>query len=627
MRAARHWWRTARSRRARSSPVPRASLWRTVVTFRRHLVKQWRLAGLAMLSLLGEVALRLLEPWPLKFVFDRIFAAGTPLVDPVGMDALPSTLLLALCAIGLLAVTGLRALASFSSTVGFAIIGNRVLTAIRAELFRHLQRLSLSFHGRAKQGDLVVRVINDVGVLKEVVVTAFLPLVGNMLILGGMVAVMLWLDWQLVMLVLIVVPLFWLRSSTSGSAIKDVSRKQKKREGLMAATASESIGAIKAVQALSLEASFSRAFEGQNKKNLKEDVKAKRLTAGLERSFDVLIAVATAIVLFAGARSVLAGRMTPGDLLVFLTYLKFAFQPLRNFAKYTGRMSKASAAGQRILDVLAVAPEITDRPGAVAAPWITGALSLRDVSFGYGGHGRALERITFDVRPGQSVALVGPSGSGKSTLVSLLLRLYDPDEGSIMIDGRDVRDYTVSSLRQQMSVVLQDDLLFALSVRDNIALGRPEASDKEIRMAARRARAHEFIEALPEGYDTVLAERGATLSGGQRRRLSLARAAVRGAPILLLDEPTTGLDERSERELTDSLQDLTRGTTSILVTHNLRLAARSDVIVYLEEGRVQEVGSHHVLLQKNGRYAASYRSQLGFAPRRAADPEHPHARP
>ncbi|CAN5711850.1 ABC transporter ATP-binding protein [soil metagenome] len=626
MRAAGTWLRGAAFRRARSVPH-RASLWRTVYTFRRHLVKQWRLAGLAMLSLLGEVALRLLEPWPLKFVFDRIFAAGTPLVDPVGIDAVPSTLLLALCAIGLLAVTGLRALASYRSTVGFAIIGNRVLTAIRAELFRHLQTLSLSYHGRAKQGDLVVRVINDVGVLKEVVVTAFLPLVGNMLILGGMVAVMLWLDWQLVMLVLIVVPLFWLRSSTSGSAIKDVSRKQKKREGLMAATASESIGAIKAVQALSLESSFSRAFEGQNEKNLREDVKAKRLTAGLERSFDVLIAVATAIVLFAGARSVLAGRMTPGDLLVFLTYLKFAFQPLRNFAKYTGRMAKASAAGQRILDVLAVAPEITDRPGAVVASWLEGELSVRNVSFAYDGQGRALEGVSFDVRAGQSVAVVGPSGSGKSTLVSLLLRLYDPETGSILIDGRDVRDYTISSLRQQMSVVLQDDLLFALSVRDNIALGRPDASDKEIRFASRQAQAHEFIEALPEGYDTVLAERGSTLSGGQRRRLSLARAIVRGAPILLLDEPTTGLDERSERELTDSLQDLMRGTTSIVVTHNLKLAARSDVVVYLEEGRVREVGSHHVLLQKNGRYAASYRAQLGFAPHRAADPEVVHARP
>jgi ATP-binding cassette, subfamily B, bacterial len=600
-------------RAARSQPA--SSIWRTVFAFRHELAKQWRLAAVALANLFGEIALRLLEPWPLKIVFDRLFVAAGSNVAPSALDSMPPTLLLALCAAALLAFTGLRALAAYQSTIGFAIIGNRVLTSIRSDLYRHLQRLSLSFHSRAKQGDLVVRVISDVGMLKEVVVTAFLPLVGNVLVLIGMVAVMLWLDWQLVLLVSFVVPLFWLRSSRSERRIKEVSRKQKRREGLMAATAAESIGAIKAVQALSLETSFGQAFHGQNKKSLKEDVKAKRLMAGLERSYDVLIALATALVLFAGARSVMAGRMTPGDLLVFLTYLKFAFQPLRNFAKYQGRLAKASAAGARILDVLEERPDVKDRPDAVHVPWVRGALSVRNVSFSYDGGRRVLDDVSFDVPPGRSVAVVGPSGSGKSTLVSLLLRLYDPDEGEIAVDGRDARDYRVTSLRRQMSVVLQDDLLFGLSVHDNIALGRADASEKEIRLAARRARAHDFIEALPDGYDTVLAERGATLSGGQRRRIALARAAVRGAPILLLDEPTTGLDEKSERQVIESILDLAVGTTTLLVTHNLKLAARADTVLYLEDGRVLERGTHHALLQRGGRYAEAYRLQHGFPER------------
>jgi ATP-binding cassette, subfamily B, bacterial len=618
MRTLRAWRGTVFGGRAASaSERPTASMWRTVSAFRHHLVEQWRLAGVAMASLLGEVMLRLLEPWPLKIVFDRMFFVHDPATVPTGVDAIPSTLLLGLCALALLAITGLRALAAYRSTIGFAIIGNRVLTAIRSDLYRHLQRLSLAYHSRAKQGDLVVRVINDVGMLKEVVVTAFLPLIGNFLVLSGMVAVMLWLDWQLVMLVGFVVPLFWFRSMTSKRRIKEVSRKQKRREGMMAATAAESIGAIKAVQALSLEASFDHAFDGQNAKSLKEDVKAKRMTAGLERSYDVLIALSTAIVLFAGARSVLAGRMTPGDLLVFLTYLKFAFQPLRNFAKYTGRLAKASAAGSRILDVLEERPDITDRPDAIRPPWLRGAVSLQEVGFAYDGGRRVLEGISFDVPAGQSVAVVGPSGSGKSTLVSLLLRLYDPTEGRVLVDGRDVREYQVTALRKQMSVVLQEDLLFGLSIRENIALGLPDASDKEIRAAARRARAHDFIEALPQGYDTVLAERGASLSGGQRRRIALARAAVRGAPILLLDEPTTGLDEASERDLIDSLMGLSTGITTFLVTHNLTLAARADVVVYLEHGRLVEHGTHHALLQRGGRYANAYRLQSGF-------PQRPH---
>jgi ATP-binding cassette subfamily B protein len=317
------------------------------------------------------------------------------------------------------------------------------------------------------------------------------------------------------------------------------------------------------VQALSLEAALEQAFSSQNAKNLSEGVKGKQLAAGLGRTVDVLTAVGTAFVLWYGARLVLSGVLTPGELLVFIAYLKNAFKPMRDLAKYTGRIAQATASGERVLDV----------------------------------------------HPGQQVALVGPSGSGKSTLVSLLLRLYDPQEGRVMIDGRDIRDYTLESLRTQIGIVLQESMLFAVSTRDNIAYGWLNATDAEIKAAARLANAHDFITALPEGYDTILGERGATLSGGERQRIAIARAAVRRAPLLVFDEPTTGLDRENERVVSEALERLTEGRTTFLIAHNLRTVEQADLILYLERGRIVERGTHAELMRANGRYAAMYALQ------------------
>ncbi|MDQ3457822.1 MAG: ABC transporter ATP-binding protein/permease, partial [Deinococcota bacterium] len=394
-----------------------------------------------------------------------------------------------------------------------------------------------------------------------------------------------------------------------GNRIREVARQQRKREGAMAATAAEVIGAIKIVQALSLEGTFSRAFSSQNQKSLKEGVKAKRLAAGLERTADVLIATSTALVLFFGARLVLGGALTPGDLIVFITYLKNAFKPMRDFAKYTGRLAKASAAGERVLEILDREPDIRDAPGAVPAPAFEGAVRFEGLSFAYDLAQPVLEDIYIRIDPGERVAVVGPSGSGKSTLASLLPRLYDPTSGRVTIDGRDIRAYTLESLRSQISVVLQDNLLFGASVRDNIAFGVPEASNDEVEAAAKLAYAHDFIMALPQGYATVLGERGATLSGGQRQRLAVARAAIRRAPILILDEPTVGLDEENERWVSTSLDELSRAQTTLLITHDLGFAARADRIVYLEAGRVLEQGTHEALLRAGGRYASLYALQ------------------
>jgi ATP-binding cassette, subfamily B, bacterial len=582
-----------------------------VARFRPYIRKQRGLIVGSMALLFTGVFLRLLEPWPLKIVFDRIIPVEhhEALENVRLLDNFDATTLLVLACLGVVVVIALRAVADYGYTVGFALASNRVLTDVRNDVYRHLQRLSLSFHTKARSGDLIIRVIGDVGQLKDAAISAALPLLANLLILAGMVIVMLWLQWQLALLVLLTAPLYWLLTVRIGRRLQDVSRKQRKQEGAMAATAAESLTAIQDVQALGLEPIFVRAFASDNKKSLKEGVKASRLTARLERTVDVLIAAATALVLWFGTHLVLSGRLTPGDLLVFLAYLKTAFRPVRDLAKYTGRLGRATAAGERVLELLDRKPDVRDLPGARPALSLRGHVRFESVSFFYEPGRWVLRDIEIDIPAGQHVALVGPSGIGKSTLIRLLLRLYEPVQGRVLFDNQPIRDFTVASLRSQISVVLQDSLLFAASVWDNIAYGVEQSDKEQLEAAARLANAHGFIQDLPQGYDTVLGERGVTLSHGQRQRIAIARAAVRRSPILILDEPTAGLDEANESAVIDALEKLAEGRTTFLITHDLRLAARSDRLFYLDDGRLLEDGSPSELLLSKGRYAALFQVQ------------------
>ncbi|RJP17132.1 MAG: ABC transporter ATP-binding protein [Candidatus Abyssobacteria bacterium SURF_5] len=576
--------------------------------------KQLLLIVTAGVAMVFEILLRILQPWPLKFVFDGVIHSAP------GRDAFP----LAGACIAVVVITGLRAAVSYISTVSLALAGNRVLSEVRRKVYHHLLRLSLSYHDKAKSGDLITRVTGDIGRLQDVAVTAALPLLVHSLTLAGMLGMMFWINWKLALVALSALPFASLSFIRLTGRIREAARIQRKREGKMAAAAGEALAAIKVVKAFALEKVLEDDFSRQNKSSLREGVRTTRLSARLERSVDLFTAVGTALVLWVGARLVIDGSLTAGDLIVYMAYLRSAFRPMQDLAKYTSRIAKATAAGERVLDVLDAKPDISDLPEAVAAPAFRGAVRFDNVTFQYVPGHYVLKDISFEIEAGRQIALVGPSGSGKSTLMSLLLRFYDPTRGRIIIDGCDIRNYTLSSLRAQIRVVLQESFLFGVSIRDNIGYGAIEATDNEIEAAARLANAHDFIQALPEGYDTILGERGCTLSGGERQRIALARATLAPAPILILDEPTTGLDKENEKRVRQALKNVTRGRTTILITHDMRLARHANLILYFENEQIVERGTHDELLRLEGRYAAMHALQ-SFEGEVAAREEEIHA--
>ncbi len=583
------------------------TLLRLTRRFWPQLRKRWRLLAGSFVAMFGEVLFRLLEPWPLKFVFDRMFQAGDTQVPNAGVAgwsaSLSGTALLSICAVALVVIVLGRASVTYLRRVGFALVGDRVLTEVRSELFAHLQRLSLSFHGKARTGDLLARVTNDVARLKEVVSTAAMPLIAHGVSVFAMAIVMVVVNWRLSLVVLAVIPAFWLATRRIGRQIQDTARRERQRHGAMGAVAQEAIASIRVVQTLGIEDVHGKNFTAQNEGTLAEGVKGKRLSARLLGVSEVLIAMATAGVLWYGGRLVLMGELTPGDLVVFMAYVRMACRPVRNMAKYTARLAKASASAERILEVLDASPTIHDRPNAIEAPEQIERISFEGVRFGYEEDCPVLHGIDIEARRGQAIALVGRSGAGKSTIVNLLVRLYDPWEGRICLDGTDIRDLKVASLRRRIAIVPQDTTLFAATARENIACGDPNISDEDVIEAARLACAHEFIMDLPQGYDTLLGERGESLSFGQRQRIAMARAAVRRAPILVLDEPTASLDSENTRLICEAIRNLRRNRICFIITHDLTTVREADHIVVLDSGRIVERGSHEELLRRAGLYS------------------------
>jgi ATP-binding cassette subfamily B protein len=568
------------------------ALRRTLRIIRPHLPRHLLLCLLGMVGLLLDVAFRVLEPWPLKYAVDAVTAAlGAELpsdASPFGLNIEQTVIAAALC---LAIIIAGRAGSNYLATVSFAKVGARIATELRTRVFDHVQALSLRYHSRASIGDTSQRLVGDVGRLQDVAVTAGLPLVGNIITLVVLMVVMVILDPILSGIVVATGLLYLLLSHRSSPKIVNASRTTRKGEGSLVGAAAEALGAIRVVQSYGLEKSVAHEFADGNARAMKAGVKAKRLAAGLERSTDVLVGIAQGAVLVVGSMQVLRGAMSPGDMVLFLTYLKIAMKPLRDMAKYTGRIARAAASGERIADLLDEEIEIADPERPIPMRSVRGTVEFSSIT-SPDGHGRPLfESLDLRIPAGQHLAILGPSGGGKSTLVSYLLRLEEPEQGRIRVGGYNTRAVSLADLRRHVSILPQESVLFTGSVRENIRFGRLDAADLEIEEAARRAGAHDFIADLPDGYDTVLGTRGDTLSGGQRQRIAIARAMIRASPVVVLDEATTGLDPAAKARVNESLRELARSRTTISITHDASTVAGLDRVIWLEDGHILEDGS------------------------------------
>ena len=591
---------SAPTRKRSKDSLDASALRRTLHVVRPHLPRHAGLVVLGLVALLADVAFRVLEPWPMKFAIDAVSAAlgaSLPEATPFGLDVTGTVIA---CAIALVVLVGGRAGANYLSTVSFALVGARVATELRTRVFDHVQSLSLRYHQRASIGDTSQRLVGDMGRLQDVAVTAGLPLIGNVVTLVVLMVVMTILEPSLAGIVVVAAVGYLLLSRTSSPAIVKASRSTRKGEGALVGSAAEALGAIRVVQSYGLEGTVAGEFSGGNERAMKAGVKAKKLAAGLERSTDLVVGIAQAAVLLSGALQVLRGSMTPGDLVLFVMYLKIAMKPLRDMAKYTGRIARASASGERIADLLDEEVEIQDPPRPEPMPRCDGSVDLRGLT-ARDGHGRPLFRdLDLQIPAGQRLGILGPSGGGKSTLVSYLLRLAEPDAGTLRVGGHDVRRVRLEDLRRHVAILPQESVLFTVSVRENIRYGRQDATDAEIVEAARRAGAHEFVSALPDGYDTVLGNRGDTLSGGQRQRLAIARAIIRRSSVVVLDEATTGLDPASKAQVNVAVQELSRDRTTISITHDATVVAGLDRVLWLEDGEILEDGTPEQLAADPG---------------------------
>jgi subfamily B ATP-binding cassette protein MsbA len=571
--------------------------------------------GWATLAMLLDAALTVLRPWPLKVVIDLALSQRHSRVPFLGgwLEAVrpaPMSIVYGACVATLMIALSTGVL-TYGYTRTLGDIGQRFVFALRRDLFAHLQRLSLRFHDRQRTGDLITRLTSDIQALREVVSNGSILLVSNGCLLVGMVAMMVWLNWQFALAALSVAPLLFWTVFRYTSRIKAAARDARASDGLLASVAQETLASIRIVQGLAQEDQQSERFQVQNAGSLRAYLEGIRYQARVAPQVDFLAALGLAVVMWYGATRVLAGVLTTGDVVVFFAYVTNLYSPMKALSRLSSSFARAGVAAERIGEVLRVHSEVAEPPHARAAPRFEGRIEFRDVSFEYAPGQRVLSQVNLRIEPGTTVAIVGASGAGKSTLVSLVPRLYDPAAGAVCIDGEDVRQFTVQSLRDQISLVLQDSLLFSGTIRENIAFGRPDADDLEIRRAARTANAEEFILQLPEGYDTLVAERGSTLSGGQKQRIAIARAVLRDAPILILDEPTSGLDFASEHTVMAALQAAAAGRTTLTIAHRLQTVRFADRIIVLERGRVVEEGAHADLLRRRGVYAALRELQPG----------------
>ncbi|MDX2165658.1 MAG: ABC transporter ATP-binding protein [Deltaproteobacteria bacterium] len=567
---------------------------------------RWQIAvALAQVAALN--ALELLKPWPLQLVIDSVLGGHPAAWAP--LRTLSPTELLAVAAGGLVAIYMLLGLVAVWNNYTTISVGQGMVNDLRSRFYNHLQRLSLSFHARAGVGDLLYRVTGDTYAIQTLAMNGFFPIASALLLLGGMTVIMLRLDVWLTLVAVGVAPLLLFGILLVNRRLSAAATELRERESEVYQIVQRNLSAIKIVQAFSREGLEHERFVAGSRASLRSGLRLYTMQTAYGAATNVLIACGTAAVLWVGAQQVWSGRLTVGEVVVFVSYLASLYAPINALVQTVGLVQGARAGVVRVFSILDAEPPMRDGTATLPEP-VRGAVCFDHVDFSYPGGHQALHDIDLDVAPGECIAIVGATGAGKSTLVSLIARFYDPTAGQVRIDGCDVRTLRLDALRAQVSMVLQPPIVFPMSIHDNIAYGRPAATRADVVEAARLAQAHDFIARLPAGYDTIVGEQGSTLSEGERQRLTIARAVLRQAPILILDEPTASVDVTTEAAIMAGLERLMEGRTTFVIAHRLSTVRRASRIVVLREGAVVESGTLEALLARGGVFARMYATQF-----------------
>jgi ATP-binding cassette subfamily B protein/subfamily B ATP-binding cassette protein MsbA len=589
---------------------------------RRLLPYAWRRRGPLALVAAGmafDIGFALLQPWPLKVLVDNVLRGRhlhgfvlslfQALPGPHTRDSLLTWTIAATVVIFLLAwAAGL--VASWAA-IRF---GSRMSYDVAADLFAHLQRLSLRYHARHGIGSSIRRITSDSEAVATIIQDGGLPAISSVATLVAMLVVMLELDVELTLVALAVIPPMALIVRRYSGPMTERSYAQQEAEGELYETLEQTLTGIAVVQAFGGESAADARLKANTDRIMRATIRMTWAQSRFSLLLGAVTALGTAAVVWIGADQALAGTLSLGTILVFISYLGSLYSPVHDVSYSSGTISESLGSALRVVEVLDAPADVEDRSGAVRLPGVRGEVAVEGVTFGYEAGRPVLHEVSFAASPGEVVAVVGPTGAGKTTLVGLLPRFFDPDQGRVLLDGRDLRDLRLRQVRGGVSLVLQESFLFPFSIAENIAYGRVGASREEIVEAARAANADEFVSRLPDGYDTVVGERGATLSVGERQRVAIARALLKDAPVLILDEPTSALDAETERSLLQALDRLMAGRTTVIIAHRLSTIRKADQILVLREGRIVERGHHQQLIDLNGHYARMHDIQHGTTP-------------
>ena len=574
-----------------------------------------RTLAIILLAMLVKTAMSLAGPWPLKIILDNV--VGNHPVSPwlhrlIGplLESGSRLHVAVLAAVAFVAIAVVGAVASYIDNYYTESAGQWVAHDLRMRMYQHLQRLSLGYYSTHETGTILSTLTTDIQTIQGFASSSTLNILIDLLTIVCMLGLMFWLNWDFTLIAIAVTPFLLLFVSRFKKAVKAATKEVRKEQSHIVAVAEQGLQSIQVVKAFGQEKAEEDLLYSASQATVGAALKARSIKALLSPVVNIIVAICTAIVLWRGAVLIVAGSMTVGDLTVYLAYLTKFFKPVKDLATTTNVIAQTGVGVERIRTVLDEDSVIPEDPDGLEPESLAGAIEFDHIAFGYDPANPILRDLSFKIKPGQFVGIVGPTGSGKSTVVSLIPRFYDVQSGTVHIDGHDVREYKLKHLRDQIGYVLQDTVLFRGTIFENIAFGRPDATREEIIAAAKLANAHDFIMAMPLAYDTMVGDRGSTLSGGQRQRIGIARVMIRNSPILLLDEPTAALDSESERLVIDALEKLMKGKTVIAIAHRLSTIRDADQIVVIKDGVVAESGNHEELMARNGIYAELHRTQF-----------------